>query len=320
MKVGGIRIDGVVDGSILSKLHGTKAFPAPGSPTWQDQQGMLQPDGFVASTLGGFVIRNADRVVLVDAGAGQPFPEGYSPGYSPPPIDFYDPADPVGSALKHRGLPAEQARQVAADFGRTRVLQGELPASLATLGLRPRDITDVVLTHLHFDHIGWVSEQGSPYFSRAVVRCAEADLQYFLNGPEEEQFVSHLYGAVPARERLAPVLDRVETWQSDDTLMPGIDVRLTPGHTPGSSVVVVSDGADRAMLLGDIIHCPLELMDDDFDLLVDHDPKLAKQVREAYARELEGAAVPAAAAHFPGLRFGRLLSGGATRRWRFDEA
>jgi hypothetical protein len=85
-------------------------------------------------------------------------------------------------------------------------------------------------------------------------------------------------------------------------------------------VVVVSDGVERAMLLGDMIHCPLELMDDDFNLLVDHDQELANRVREAYARELEGADIPVAAAHFPGLRFGRLLPGRGVRHWTFDGA
>jgi hypothetical protein len=82
--------------------------------------------------------------------------------------------------------------------------------------------------------------------------------------------------------------------------------------------VVISDGDARALLLGDIVHCPLELMDDDFNLLVDHDQELANRVREAYARELEGTDTVAAAAHFPGLRFGRLLPGEATRRWSFQ--
>jgi hypothetical protein len=38
------------------------------------------------------------------------------------------------------------------------------------------------------------------------------------------------------------------------------------------------------------------------------------------ARELEGTDVPAAAAHFPGLRFGRLLAGAGRRQWSFDHA
>ena len=151
-------------------------------------------------------------------------------------------------------------------------------------------------------------------------RCAAADLDYFLAGPDEEEFTSALFYAPTARERLAPVLDRIETWDADRALLPGIDVRLAPGHTPGSSVVVLSDGTARALLLGDMVHCPLELMEDDFNLLVDHDQELANRVREAYARELEGSATVAAAAHFPGLRFGRLLPGEATRRWTFEQA
>jgi glyoxylase-like metal-dependent hydrolase (beta-lactamase superfamily II) len=208
-------------------------------------------------------------------------------------------------------------RELAAGFERTRVEQGSLPASLDALGVRPDDVTDLVFTHLHFDHIGWASAEGSAYFPNATIRCASADLEHFLAGPDEELFVSQIYGAVPAAERLGPVLDRIETWDSDQALMSGIDVRLAPGHTPGSSVIVLSDGSARAMLLGDIIHCPLELMDDDFNLLVDHDQDLANKVREAYARELEGDEIPAAAAHFPGLQFGRLLPGEGTRRWSF---
>ena len=179
-------------------------------------------------------------------------------------------------------------------------------------------MTDADLrTHLHFDHIGWASADGAPFFPNATYRCAAADLDYFLAGPDEEQFTSALFYALTARERLAPVLDRIETWDADRTLLPGIDVRLAPGHTPGSSVVVVSDGAERALLLGDMVHCPLELMDDDFNLLVDHDQELANRVRDAYARELESSGTLAAAAHFPGLRFGRLLPGETTRRWSF---
>ena len=110
-------------------------------------------------------------------------------------------------------------------------------------------------------------------------------------------------------DRFDPVLDRIETWESDRTILPGIDVRLAPGHTPGSSVIVVSSGSEKALLLGDIVHCPLELMDDDFNLLADYDQELANRARRAYAQELEGTDIPVSAAHFPGLRFGRLLPG-----------
>jgi glyoxylase-like metal-dependent hydrolase (beta-lactamase superfamily II) len=274
---------------------------------------MFRAGDLIESTLGAFLVRAGDRIVLVDAGGGQAIPGGYAV----PTIDVDDPADPIGASLAGRGLPKELAVEVVAALRQTHIAQGDLPASLAALGVQPGDVTDVVFTHLHFDHIGWASAYGEPFFPNATIRCAAADLDYFLAGPDEEQFTSALFGALIARERLEPVLDRVEPWNSDQPLLPGIDVRLAAGHTPGSSVVVVSDGAARALLLGDIIHCPLELMDDDFNLLVDHDQELANRVREAYARELEGSDAVAAAAHFPGLRFGRLLPGAATRRWTF---
>jgi len=314
LKVGRVDIEPVLDGSILSKLPATKPFPEPGSSRWSDQHGMLRPDGLVDSTLGGFMIRSGQRVALVDAGGGQAFPGGSHQ----PVIDVDDPDDAFAPILRTRGLPDDLIRVAAAEVARTRVVQGQLPASLDALGVGRDEITDLIFTHLHFDHIGWASSGGSAFFPNATVRCAAADLDYFLSGPDEEAFTSLIFRALPARERLGPVLDRIETWESDRTLWPGVDVRLAPGHTPGSSVIVVSDGPARAMLLGDIIHCPLELVDDDFNMLVDHDQALADRVREAYARELEGGDALVAAAHFPGLRFGRLLAGETTRRWTFS--
>ena len=69
------------------------------------------------------------------------------------------------------------------------------------------------------------------------------------------------------------------------------------------------------MLLGDVVHCPVELLDEEWAGMGDVDPALALRTRTALIREIEGADVPVAAAHFPGLRFGRLLRGEGRRRW-----
>ena len=83
-------------------------------------------------------------------------------------------------------------------------------------------------------------------------------------------------------------------------------------------MVVVSDGAARAMLLGDVVHCPVELVEDDWSMIYDVDPALAARTREALSRELEGTDIPIAAAHFPGMRFGRLLTGQGRRLWNYQ--
>ena len=118
--------------------------------------------------------------------------------------------------------------------------------------------------------------------------------------------------------KLSPLSDRLEPFADDGPVAPGITVRHAPGHTPGSAVVVVADGDERALLLGDVVHCPVELMEDEWEAVVDVDPALARRTRETLAKELEGSGVPVAAAHFPGLRFGRLLAGTGRRLWTFS--
>jgi glyoxylase-like metal-dependent hydrolase (beta-lactamase superfamily II) len=197
---------------------------------------------------------------------------------------------------------------------------GRLLASLAELGVAPDDVTDVVFTHLHFDHVGWASAEGTAVFSRATYRCDARDWDFF-SGPdaaEHERTAQTYFGAITAREKLAPVLDRIETWRGDTVLAPGVEVRSAPGHTPGSAVVVLSSGTERALLLGDVVHCPVELLEDEWAALGDVDPKVAARTRATWVAELEGSGVAAAAAHFPGMRFGRLLPASGRRQWVFS--
>jgi len=182
---------------------------------------------------------------------------------------------------------------------------GQLLSSLEALGLSPSDITDVVLTHLHFDHIGWVSQEGEPTFPNATYRCDKRDWEHFVGKDDT------------ATTKMTPVKERFEAFDGDVTIAPGIDTRLATGHTPGSSIIVLSSGTKRALLVGDVVHCPIELVDDEWDGMGDVDPEMARRTRNALARELEGADVSIAAAHFPGLQFGRLLTGEGRRNWVF---
>lgn len=195
---------------------------------------------------------------------------------------------------------------------------GMFMRNLAAFGVQPSDVTDVVLTHLHFDHIGWATDGERRLFGEATYRCHEADWEFFMGAnPHDDSFAVSWMGGRASKDLLPPVLDRLETWSGDGTILPGIDVRSAPGHTPGSTVIVISSGTERAMLLGDVVHCPAELLSDDWEMIGDVDKKLAQRTREAFAKELEGSGTPAAATHFPGLKFGRLLTAQSGRRWTF---
>ena len=195
---------------------------------------------------------------------------------------------------------------------------GSFMKNLAALGVDPSEITDVVLTHLHFDHLGWATDGERRLFDNATYRCHEADWEFFMGpNPFDDSLAVSSLGGRSSSELLPPLVDRLETWSSDGTVLPGIDVRSAPGHTPGSTVIVVSSGTERAMLLGDVVHCPAELLSDDWEMIGDVDRRLAQRSREALARELERSNIPAAATHFPGLKFGRLLSAQGRRQWAF---
>ena len=218
-----------------------------------------------------------------------------------------------------RGGPEGRNVLVDAGMGDRDFMGGRNPAlllrSLAAYGVQPADVTDLVFSHLHLDHVGWASKDGAVVFANATYRCDQRDWDYWVTSPSES-----LTGVSPAfvaaqKEVLEPVADRLKGWSVDGPLLPGIDALHAPGHTPGSAILVVSSGAERAMLLGDVVHCPVELLDDEWAGLGDVDPALAKRTRNALARELEGKDIPVSAAHFAGMSFGRLIAAEGKRRW-----
>ncbi|MFN2590215.1 MAG: MBL fold metallo-hydrolase [Actinomycetota bacterium] len=182
---------------------------------------------------------------------------------------------------------------------------GRFLVSLEELGVGRADVTDVLFTHLHIDHVGWASIGGVAQFPNATLRCSAADLDHFVvrrNDP-------------PSYQRLDPCQHQLETFDHSPA-PPAISLVAAPGHTPGSTVIVISDTEDRAILLGDVVHSPVQLLEPEWNTIWDVDPVLARRTRGRVVDELqqEPSAV-LSAGHFPGLNFGRLLVSERRRQW-----
>jgi glyoxylase-like metal-dependent hydrolase (beta-lactamase superfamily II) len=183
------------------------------------------------------LVRTGGRAVLVDSGLGAPWA-------------------PAGGWF---GRPAR------------------LPEELAALGVDPAEITDVVLTHLHPDHVGWNvrdEEKLEPHFPNARHVVQSAELAWLRENGEEwnELYESHLQPLVDA--------DLLVEVEGPARLLHRIELVLAPGHTPGHQCVLI-DAPDRPMLItGDAFVHTGQITDPSLAYRYEHDPAEAATTRE----------------------------------------
>jgi glyoxylase-like metal-dependent hydrolase (beta-lactamase superfamily II) len=217
---------------------------------------------------------------------------------------------PVGCFL----VPGETTVLIDAGFGpadhegRGTLVGGGLLGALADNGFRPADIDVLALSHLHLDHVGWLADlAGRPTFARARVLVGRADWEYFVEGGDAAlPLADHIRAGLLAIAQAG----RLTLLDTDGPIAPGVTRLAAAGHTPGHSVFVVSDGPDRALLLGDALYCPAQLTQTDWAALTDVDPDLARTTRRRLVADLAEHGGAAVGCHFPGLRAGRVLHAG----------
>jgi len=128
-----------------------------------------------------------------------------------------------------------------------------LPDALAGVGLQPQDIDLVVLSHLHFDHIGALVTPGrdgelTPLFQRArhVVQATELEAWRRPDPRSKPSYKPENLGILEEEGRLQVV-------EGDQEVAPGIRVRVTGGHTAGHQAVYVSDKEQTVVFTGDFL-------------------------------------------------------------------
>ncbi len=268
--VGDIRITTLPDGE--AHFAPTGMVPGSDEATWRAHPELLDADGWYVTTLGGFLVRSADRTILVDLGFGSVSVE--VPGFA-------------------------------------RASGGALLENLRRAGVGPEQVDTVVYTHLHSDHTGWTSigEDHRLTFPNAThVIGSDAEWQFWREHPDTP------FAPDPVTVS-GPMEARLEVAGDGHSVAPGVDLVATPGHTPGHQSVVVSSGSARAIILGDVLHCPLQISAPEWGVVFDVDPDLARRTRERQLAELEGSDTVLACSHFPEVVFGRVLPGERSRTW-----
>ena len=132
---------------------------------------------------------------------------------------------------------------------------GTLVNSLDRLGMTPEDITHVVFTHAHPDHIwGLLDEFDDPLFYNATYMMGRGEWDYWWN-PETVNTIGDARAAfaVGAKRRMQAIEDAVVLFEDGQEILSGILALSTPGHTPGHMAFEIRHGATAALVLGDAI-------------------------------------------------------------------
>ncbi|MGY0024799.1 MBL fold metallo-hydrolase [Streptomyces sp. YJ-C3] len=259
--------------------------------TWHAHEKWLAPDfqdpdsGAVLAAVQAWVLRSGGRTVVVDPGAGNGRERPGTPHFSGLDTDFLD--------------------------------------RLARAGVRPEDVDVVVNTHVHADHVGWNTrdEGGSwvPTFPNATYLVPRADHDYF--GPAGAARTAHDNHRFLFADSVAPVVEAGQAvlWEGSHRIDSRLVLEPAPGHTPGSSVLRLASGTDRAVFVGDLLHSPAQFLAPTCSsaMCVDRPASAASRVRVLQrAADEHELVIPA---HFPGpgaAEIRRQGSGFGVSRWR----
>ncbi|MDE1995730.1 MAG: MBL fold metallo-hydrolase [Rhizobiaceae bacterium] len=196
---------------------------------------------------------------------------------------------------------------------------GQLAKRLESAGIDLGSVTDVVLTHMHMDHIGGLLVEGVKEKLRPDLRIhvAAAEVKFW-----EAPDFSHVAMPPGFPDALRATAKRfaqeyrsyLRTFDEEHEVAPGVVVRRTGGHTPGHSVVRLASGGDKLTFAGDAVFA-VGFEHPDWYNGFEHDPEEAARVRLRLLTELAATGEQLVATHLPFPSVGRVAVDGEHFRW-----
>jgi len=133
---------------------------------------------------------------------------------------------------------------------------GRLPESFATAGVDRAQVDEVLITHMHGDHIGGVvTSQGNLLCPNAQLRMAKADYDFWTSAENEaKEKPERKLRFVASKRAVGAYGDRVKPFNPGEEIVPGIRSIAAVGHTPGHTCYMIQSSNARMLAIGDLLH------------------------------------------------------------------
>ncbi len=195
---------------------------------------------------------------------------------------------------------------------------GKILEALDAIGVSADDITHVLFTHAHPDHLwGVLDDFDDPVFANASYMIGQAEWEYWTDPATVESIGAERASfAVGAARRLAAIEDRMEFIDGGQEVLPGILAHDTPGHTPGHMAFEIRQGTEAALVVGDAIgNGHLAFARPDWASGSDQDAETGIATRTRLLDQLATDQMAMVGFHLPGGGLGRVERDGDTYRF-----
>ena len=180
-----------------------------------------------------------------------------------------------------------------------------ITAALAEAGIAPGDVTHVVITHMHGDHIGGLMTDGAPTFANAAYITGQAEYDHWA-GAENERFDG----------MVKPLAEKMSFLAPGDSVVSGISAVDQFGHTPGHMGYMLESGGQQLHLAADLAnHYVWSLGYPDWEVRFDRDKAAAAATRRRILGMLATDRVPMVGYHCPFPGAGYIETRGDGFRW-----